>query len=122
MEPGFIIFGLVSTTIILIYIITKTRHLYLSKDKIEDSIVKYYEKKGLFVNDISDLNFTERLKYGVPIISIFRLYSYFFGFLTGKIDYVRKVETFDKKDNEYTKYIELTVQGKDTISLKEFAS
>lgn len=122
MEPGYIIFGVVFTTIIVIFIFTKIRHLYLSDDKIENAIIKYYEKKGLIVNDVSELNFTERIKYRVPIISIFRLYSYYFGFLSGKINYVRKVDTVDKKDNEHTKYIELTVQGKDVISVKEFAS
>lgn len=122
MDPEFIIVGVVSTSFILIYIFTKTRNLYLSKDKIEDSIIKYYDKNGFIVNNVADLNITERLKYGVPIISIFRLYSYFFGFFSGKIDYVRKVEIVDGKNIKRTKYIELTVHGKDTISFKEFAS
>jgi hypothetical protein len=112
MESGFLIFGVVFTVIITIFFFTRIRQLYLSDDKIEDAIINYYEKKGLVVNDVSELNFTEKIKYGVPIISIFSLYSYYFGFLSGKIDYVRKVDTIDKKDNEHTKYIELTVQGK----------
>jgi hypothetical protein len=122
MESGFLIFGVVFTVIITIFFFTRIRQLYLSDDKIEDAIINYYEKKGLIVNDVSELNFTEKIKYGVPIISVFRLYSYYFGFLSGKIDYVRKVDIADKKDNEHTKYIELTVQGKNIISFKEFAS
>lgn len=122
MEPGFIIFGFLFTAIIGIFIFTKIRHLFLSEDIIDEVIVNHYDKKGLIVNNVSELNFTEKIKYGVSIISVFRLYSYYFGFLSGKIDYVRKVDIVDKKDNEHTKYIELTVQGKDIISFKEFAS
>jgi len=122
MEPGFLIFGFVFTAIIVFFIFIRIRHLHLSDDKIEDAIGNYYENKWLIVNDIVELDFTEKIKNGVPIISIFRFYSYYFGVLSGKIDYVRKVDVIDHKDNEQTKFIELTVQGNDIISLNELAS
>jgi hypothetical protein len=121
-EPGYLIFGFISTSIILIYVIIKIRSLYIGEDKINKEIIEYYENKELTVINISKLNLIERMKYGVPIISIFRIYSYYFGLLSGKIDYVRKIELIDKKENEYTKYVELFVQGKEIISFREFAS
>jgi hypothetical protein len=120
MEQGTTIFGLIFGSVILIYIFIKTRHLYQNDDKIRESIIQYYENKGLIVIDVYNLNIKERIKYGVPLIPIFGLYSYYFGFMSGKIDYVRKVDVIDNNDNDYTKYIELQIQGHDRISLKEF--
>lgn len=122
MDLTFEIFGFAFTTIILIFIFIRIRHLYLSNDRINDAIVNYYEEKGLYVNDVLELSITEKIKYGVSIIPIFRLYSYYFGFFINKIEYVRKVDVTDEKGIDYTKYIEISVQGQDIISFKEFAS
>jgi hypothetical protein len=122
MELGFEILGFAFAILIMIFIIYKLRNLYLSEDKIEEEIAKHYEEKGLVVDYVSKLNMTERMKYGVPIMPIFQAYSYYFGILSGKIEYIRKVSVIDKKENEHIKYVELTVQGKDIISFNEFAS
>ena len=122
METGITILGFAVTSIIFVLIIIQLRHLFLSDNTINDEIAKHYEKNGLLVDYVAKLNITEKMKYGVPIIPIFRFYSYYFGFFTGKIDYIRKVCVTDQMNNEQTKYVELTVQGKEIISFNEFAA
>jgi len=122
MEQYIAIFGYFFSIGLTGYFIYRVSRLYIGEDKIYNYILEYYQQKGITVNDISELELTERLKYGVPIISIFRIYNYMFGIFTGKIDYTRKVNVSDKKNKEYIKYIELIYHGKKRIEIKEFES
>jgi len=116
------VFGFIITTIFIIHLIIKIHYLHIGENNIRNGIIEHYADKGLIVNNISNLNLMERIKYRALIFSVFRIYRYFFGIISGKIDYIRKVDVLDKTDKGYTKYIELIVQWKDIISFKEFAS
>jgi hypothetical protein len=114
------IFGHIISAIVIIFIFLKTYQLFIGNDKIRKVITEHYANKGFIVSNIARLKTVEKLKYGVPI-SIFWFYTYYFGFLSGKIDYVRKVEiTLDEK--EYIKYVELRVHKKVIVSFKEIDS
>ena len=121
-DHGAFIFGTSTFLLVMIYVIINVRRLYLSDDQLKTAIIKYYENKGLVVNEISKLNLPERMKYGVPILSIFRLYSYFYGMMIGTIDYTRKVDIIDKDKVEHITFLELIVKKREIISFKEFAS
>jgi hypothetical protein len=117
-----LIFGLIIAGILIFYLIFRIYSLYIAEDKLVNAIKEYYESKGFTVKEISKLNFTDRIRYGAPLFSIFRIYSYQSVLMSGTIDYLRKVDVTSKKNSEYTKYIELSIKGKEIISLKEFAS
>lgn len=72
------------------------------------------------VVSIDKLNFTEKIKYGVPLNSLIRFYGYFFAFFSLKVKPVRKVELKDINDNEQTKYIELVIRKRRLILCNEF--
>lgn len=96
--------------------------LHISSERLNQYVIEYYESKGLTVEGVYKLNTTDRLKYGVPVIGFLRIYNYYFGIYTGKIEHTRMVELLDQQQKEYTKYIELTVRNKQVSSLKEFES
>lgn len=106
----------------IVYLSYKIYKLYLNETNIKNYIDSHYTSKGLQVDKISKLNFTEKIKYGVPIIPMLRMLSYYFGISSNQIDYVRKVELSDNKNDEYTKYVELIIKNKVIISIREFAS
>lgn len=120
MNENLDIIGFVIGGAVVLYIFIKTSKFYLGNKYISKFIVDYYTDLGMQTLSISRLNVTERIKYGVPI-SIFWLYNYYFGFLSGKIDYVRKVEV-SNNDKEYINYVELQVKNNEIISFKEFES
>jgi hypothetical protein len=121
MKSSFEIVMYLLNSIIFIWIIWRIYRLYISDGKLEIAINEYYSKSGLTVINISKLNMTEKIKYGVPI-SVFRVYSYYFGLFSGKIEYVRKIELIDKHENEYTKYVEFLIRNKAIVNFKEFDS
>ena len=85
-------------------------------------IQDHYSSQNLTIESISKLNTTEKLKYGEPPVGLFRVYNYYFGILTGKIEYTRKVEVIDDDNNELTKYVELEIRNKKLAGFKEFDS
>ncbi len=109
-------------TLVFFYILYRLYQLYLNDDKIKNLIMEHYKDEEIRVDEIEKLKYNERLRYGLPLISIFRIYSYFFGILTGKIDYNRRVEITDKNDVTSTRYVELIIRKKDIISFREFDS
>jgi len=121
MENKIELIGIIISFVVTLYFGYKTYQLFISNNKICQLITKHYAEKGLEVTSINRLSLTEKIKYGVPI-SIFWFYSYYFGFLTGKIDYVRKVEIEKPNDILLLKYVELQVSKKEIISFKEFES
>lgn len=121
MEKPFEIISFIFSLVIMLYLAYRTFQLFISNDKLTEFITKHYSDKGLEVSSISRLGTTEKIKYGVPI-SIFWIYSYYFGFLTGKISYVRKVEIEKDNDSLLLKYVEIQISKKEIIYFKEFDS
>lgn len=112
-----VIFGLLLT-----FIIIKIYYSYITSSQIDYLIKEYYENLKMNVVDIYPLTFTEKIKYGVPINSLFRFYGYFFTLFSLKVKPVRKVELKDKNNNEQTKYIELVIKKRKLLLCKEFDS
>lgn len=106
----------------MIFIFFRTYQLYVGNNKIKNAIVKHYQDQGFDVTKISGLNLTERIKYGVPLIPVFRMYNYYFGIFSGKIDYVQKATIIDRNGNESLKYVELKIRRKKVMAFNEFDS
>lgn len=122
MDQRLDILVLILTTIILFYIFFQTYRLLVGNKKLNKSIIDHFQCKGFIVLSISKLNINERIKYRVSLIPILWIYSQFFGFLSDRIDLVRKVELSSKSGKEYIKYIELQIQRNDSISVNEIDS
>ena len=121
MDENFEIIGLIFASIIMLFLVYRSYQLIISKDKLNQFISRHYSEQGLEVTSISTLGMTERIRYGVPI-SFFWFYNFYFGFLTSKISYVRKVEIEINSDSLLLKYVELQISNKEIISFKEFDS
>lgn len=117
-----IIINNVISGLLLTFIIIKIYYGYITDTQIDYLIREHYENLKVNVVDISRLNLTEKIKYGVPINFLLRLYGYMFSFFSLKINSVRKVELKDINDNEQTKYIELLFKKRKLILCKEFDS
>jgi len=115
-----LLFGLLISIPSFILILLGIRNLSLSKKILEDGIQEFYHKKGYQTELISELDLVERMRYGVPVFFLFRIYNYYFGIFTGKIEYVRKVYLSKGDNREHTRYIELTVSRRKIIDLREF--
>ncbi|GAB7086798.1 hypothetical protein [Marinifilum fragile] len=122
MNKNIDLYSLLFAVAVLSYLLYRTYQLVLSAQSIKVFLRDYYQREGYSNIEISELNTTERLKYGVPVISIFRFYSYYFGVFSSQIEYVRKVELVDKAENDYIIYVELIVKKKSVIQIKEFDS
>ena len=102
------IVGTFAMLVLLALLITKVNEMFVNNRQISKILVKFYADKGLIVNDVYKLSFTEKLKYGVISNSILRFYSYFIPFL--RINYFRKVELIDPP---FTKYVEFSMSKND---------
>ena len=118
----FIIINNVISGLLLTFLIIKIYYSYITNTQIDYLITEHYENLKMNVIDIYKLNLTEKIKYGVPINFLLRLYGYLFSFFNLKIYPVRKVELKDRNDNEQTKYIELVIKKRKLILCKDFDS
>ena len=119
---AFVIINCVISGLLLIFLIIKIYYSFITNRQIDHLIIEHYESLGFSVADINNLNLTEKIKYGVPINFLLRLYGYVFSFFSLKINPVRKVELMDLNNNEQTKYIELVIKKRKLISINEFDS
>lgn len=110
------------TSLYVFFINRKIRGIFIGEEKIENTISEHYHEKGFIIRNITELSFMEKIKYGGTVFSLMQMHNFGFGMMTGEIDYVRKVDLLDHKNNEYTKYVELIVKKSEVISFKEFAS
>jgi len=110
------------SVLLLVFFIVKIHYSYISETQIDKLIIEHFGNFKMNVVDICKLNFTEKIKYGVPINLLFRFYSFFFYFFSFKTKPVRKVELKDVSGNEQTKYIELVIKKRKLISCNEFDS
>lgn len=122
MESILLIINFTFSGLLLTFLIIKIYYNYISETQIDFIIIEHFKNLKLNVVDIYKLNLTEKIKYGVPINSLFRFYGYFFAFFSFKIKPVRKVELIDNNENEQTKYIELVIKKRKLISCNEFDS
>lgn len=78
-------------------------------NSVDGLIIEYYKNQNITITNISKFNFTERIKYGVPIIPFVGFYSTCYSLFT-KIDesYFRKLDTIDTNDTEQIRYVEIT--------------
>lgn len=118
----FIIVNNVISGLLLTFLIIKFYYTYITETQINSLIKHHYENLNMNVVSIYKLNLTERIKYGVPINFLLRLYGYLFSFFSLKINPVRKVELKDMNNNEQTKYVEMVVKKRKLILCKEFDS
>jgi hypothetical protein len=101
--------------------------MYMLYSKIQsisavDSLLKeYYEDQDITITNISKFNFTERLKYGVPVIPFMGFYYSTCCSLFSKADesYFRKLDTTDKNDAEQIRYVEI-IFSQNGIEYNEF--
>jgi len=119
MEEKFDIASLVFIALVKLLVVYRTFQLSIGNKKLKQLIKHHYLEKRLTIISIDRLTLVEKLKYGVSM-SIFRFYQYYFGFITGKIEYVRKIEVKDKNNSLILKYIELQIRNRKLISVNEF--
>jgi|GEM_PF-4510920 len=87
----------------------------------DELIREHYRNKGQQVLSISKLKISEKIKYGVPISPVIRLYVSPFSFLSGsKGSVCRSVETVGDSGKEYICYVEVSFTGRDATSINEF--
>ncbi|NOZ48171.1 MAG: hypothetical protein GXO79_15540 [Chlorobi bacterium] len=122
METTFLITNYVISGFLITFLTIKIYYSYISETKIDNLITENYNKLEMNVINISKLNLTEKIKYGVPLNLLIRFYGHLFTFFSLKIKPVRKVELIDKNDNEYIKYIELVIRKRKLILCNEFDS
>jgi len=119
MERNLKIISYVLSAFIMLYLAYNIYQLIISNARLIQIIKHHYSEKGQIVLTIERLSLNEKIRYGTPI-SIIRFYNYYFGLLTGKIEYVRKIEVKGQNDSLTLKYIELQIRKKEVISIKEF--
>ena len=83
---------------------------------------KKYDNELVVSLEVVELDMAEKLKYGVPVIPVFYLYPYFFGILSGKMNYTRKVFLTHENGEESTKFVTFTVKNKVVVACIEFDS
>ena len=116
------IFSLIFLALAITFLIFKSVKYQKNDQNIIDFISKHYENEELSVEGISKLKIAEKIKYGVPLSSIFTPYYNSLGITDSKRSYARKVELTDKEENTYTKYVELVIDNSGLISFNEFDS
>ena len=119
MERNIEIISIVLSSAIMLHFAYRTYQLIIGNEKLIQVIRQHYSEKGQKIINVARLSLTEKLKYGAPL-TIFRFYNYYFGLLTEKIEYVRKIEVEGQNDSFTLKYIELQIRKKEVISIKEF--
>lgn len=119
---AFIIINSVISGLLLTFLIIKIYYSFITNSQIDHLIIEHYESLRINVAGINKLNLTEKIKYGVPINFLLRLYGYLFSLFSLTINPVRKVELTDLNNNEQTKYIELVIKKRKLISINEFDS
>jgi len=122
MDTIFLVINYVIVGLLLTFLIVKIYYCYITDSAIENLITKHYENLKMNDINIDKLTFTEKIKYGVPINALVRIYGYSYAFFTLKTKPVRKVELTDRNKNEFTKYIELVIKKRKLISCNEFDS
>lgn len=118
----FEVISLLFFSVFIIFLAYRLYQLVVSGEELNEYITRHYSEQGLEVTSISRLGIPERIRYGVPPVLVLWFYSFYFGFWTGKISYVRKVEIEKSKDSLLLSYVELQISKKEVISFKEFDS
>ena len=98
------------------------RNYLQSNIDVRDFIITHYRNENMIINKISELNFTEKLKYRVPFLKYLNRNDLYSTILNSPKSYNRKVELTDKDGNEFTKYVEIIVKDRNVISFKEYDS
>ena len=122
MNQSLDIFVLIAIPIILLVLFYKAWQIHTDNRKVNKSIIDYFQNEGFIIQGISRLNFTERIRYSVPIIPTRWIYNQLFGLISDKINLIKKVELTNQSGKEYIKYIEINISGSEAISIKEIDS
>ncbi|MDM8160900.1 hypothetical protein QUH73_13835 [Labilibaculum sp. K2S] len=117
MEIIGILFILIVCAFLIYMLYTKIQSI----NAIDGLLKEYYEDQDITITNISKFNFTERLKYGVPVIPFMRFYSSTCYSLFSKVDesYFRKLDTTNKNDAEQIRYVEI-IFSQNGIEYNEF--
>ncbi|BAX81940.1 hypothetical protein [Labilibaculum antarcticum] len=105
MEVTGILFIIVIIGFLIYMLYTKTQSI----SAVDGLLKEYYEDQNNIITNISKFSFTERLKYGVPVIPFMGFYYSTCYSLFAKVDesYFRKLDTTDKNDTEQIRYVEI---------------
>ena len=122
MSENFEIIGMGLFPVFMLILAYRSNQLVVGSDKLNEYITRHYSEQGLEITSISRLVIPERIRYVVPPVLVLWFYSFYFGFWTGKISYVRKVEIEKNNDSLLLSYVELQISKKEVISFKEFDS
>jgi hypothetical protein len=113
-------FGLLFSVIFCAIIAFRIKNIYVNKDELHNSLKVHFDKDDIKIIQIERLTFKEKIRYGVTPIDIFRLYNYYFGVFTGKLDFNRKVSVKDIDGQIGTSYLSITFKNKQTYQVKEY--
>ena len=121
-EDRFEIFSLVFPLLVVSFIVYRAVSISLTKTQLEALIRQKLETDNSKVKSVSKLAVKERLKYGDPPIGLFRVYNYYFGISSGKLDYSRKVIMEKESRESEIKYVSISVKNKNLYHFREFDS
>jgi hypothetical protein len=113
-------FGLLFSTIFCAIIAFRIKNIHVNNYQLYNSLKVHFNKDDIKIMKIERLTFKEKIRYGVVPIDIFRLYNYYFGVFTGKLDFNRKVSIKDVDGQIGTSYLSITFKNKQTFQVKEY--
>ena len=104
-------FSLIINFFLLLFFSYRIKRLFVSNQEIERLIYKYFEKNDNDIINIELFNSKEKIRYRIPLFSIFRIYNYSFGIISGKIEFYRKVEIISN-NKTMINYVEIINDNK----------
>lgn len=110
------------TILITFYFIKLYQSFNINENIIESAVYEYYDNGEVADIEIHELNTTEKLKYNIPVLSIFYIYHINSYIISGEKEVYRKVYITYLNDEESTKYVTLTIKNNQVITCKEFDS
>lgn len=90
-------------------------------NKVKEFIHDYYNEKDFIVENITNLNISEKVKYRTPIVLYHHFFNYSFPLIFLRLNtfFYRKVNLINDRNKKQTAYIELKVRVKDNIEIEE---
>lgn len=99
----------ISILFVLALIVFFVYYIYndIDRGKVLNELVIDWYKKNLTINNISQLNLSEKIKYGVPISPYISFLTKNNVYFNSSNSYSRKIETSNNSENEQIRYVEI---------------